>query len=291
MITAMLLSEQVSPQIVGQLGFGGWGMNLAVDVLEKVLRAMTDTGHSETAIGILEHRIRAQPAEVEHWKPLVLELVTASKLIRSGHMVGYYWQETANAIVADYPGEIAAAIFREQADRESGSWFAKHSDAAGVLLACAEHDPSAVWHAMLPYLSSPETAYMFGIGFPRGVLERMPANDIGAWIAEKPEERAAMIARLTSKDMSTDDAFASRIIGTYGDNERVASAFFSQYVSGTWWGPASAHWDELAHSLEEIAERTALPKLRRWATDSARSLRNMAERDRHREEEDELRWC
>jgi len=255
-----------------------------------VLRAMTEAGHGETAIGILEHRMKANPAEIERWKPLALQLVTASDLIRSRQRVSYYWKEVADMIVADYPEQIAAAILREQADRESGTWFAEHSKAAGVLLACVEQDPSGVWQAIQPYLSSPAHAYMFSIGFPGGLLERMPAEDLMAWIAENPHERAAIAARLASKDMSTDVTPASRILGEYGDNERVASAFFSAYVSGVWSGTVSAHWEDLADSLDKVAARTGLPKLRHCAADSARSLRAMAERERQREEEEELRW-
>jgi hypothetical protein len=198
-------------------------------------------------------------------------------------------QLLAQTIVADHPGEIAGAILREQADRESGTWFAEHSEAAGVLFACVDHDPSGVWQAMKPYLSSPAGAYMFTIGFPRGVLERMPADDVGAWIAEQPEERAAMVARLASKNMMTDETLWSRLLGEYGDNERVASRFFSEYISGGWSGPVSSHWDQLAESLEAVTRRTALSKLRRWAADSAGSLHKMAERDRQREEEEDLR--
>lgn len=289
MLAAIMRSEQVSPQIVGQLTFGGWDENLAVDVLETLLRAMVDTGHRETAIGILGRRIKTHPTEVERWKSLALELGTASDLIRSRHMAGHSWKELVGTIVSDHPGEIAAAIFRAQADRESGTWFAAHSEAAGVLLACVEQDPGGVWRAMQPHLSSSLGTHMFSIGFPKGVLERMSADDILAWIAEQPQERAAIVARLTSKDLSTDETLPSRIIGAYGDNDRVASEFFSQYMSGGWVGPASAHWDQLANSLEEVAGRTALPKLRRWAADSARSLRKMAERERQREEEEELR--
>ncbi len=288
-LTAILRNEQVSPRVVGQLGFGRWGENLALDVLKTVFRAMAETGHRETAIEILEHRMKTNPAEAERWKPLALELVMASELIRSGGMANHYWKEVANTIVAGHPGEIAAAILREQADRDSGTWFAEYSEAAGVLQACVEQDPSAVWQALRPYVSSPADAYLFGIGFPRGVLERMPADDVWAWIAEKPGERAAIVAHLADKNMSTDATLASRILGEYGDEEGVASAFFSEYVSGSWSGPASAHWDALAESLEAVAGRTALPKLRRWASESARSLRQMAERDRQREEEEDLR--
>lgn len=290
MITEILRSEKVSPQIVGQLGYGRWDEKLGIDMLEAVLRAMADTGHRETAIVIMANRMKVNTAEVERWKPLALELVTASELIRSGQMTGYYWKEVANTIVGEHPEKIATAIIREQADHKSGTWFAEHSEAAGVLIKCAERDPSGVWKAILRYLSSPSGAYLFSIGFPRGVLERMPQDKVAAWIAKKPEERAAIVARFTINYMSTDETLASRIIGAYGDNERVASEFFSEYVSGSWCGPASAHWDQLADSLENVSRRTALPKLRHWAAHSARSLRRMAERDRKREEEEELRW-
>jgi hypothetical protein len=289
-IVETLRNQQVSSQIVGQLEFGRWGEKLNVDMFETVLQAIADTGHRETAIGILKRRMKANSGEVERWKPLALQLVTAPALIRSRHMASYYWKKVAHSIVADYPAEIAAAIFREQADRESATWFAEHSEAARVLHACVEQDPSGVWQAMQPYLSSPAGAYRFSIGFPRGVMERIPADDVEAWIAEQPEEHAAVVARLASKNMSTDETLASRLLGEYGDNERVASAFFSEYVSGIRSGPASAHWDQLAESLDTVAGRTALPKLRRWAADSVRSLRRMAERDRQREEEEELRW-
>jgi hypothetical protein len=289
MVAEMLRSEKVSPHLVAQLAFGRWGENLAVGVLEKVLRAMADTGHRETAIGILAHRMKSNSEEAERWEPLALELVTASDLVRSGQMTSHYWKEVANTLVADHSGEIAVAILREQADRESGIWFAEHSEAAGVLKACVEKNPSGVWQAMKPYLSSLIGASRFSIGFPQGVLERMPLGEVRPWIAERPEERATMIAKLTTMNMSSDETLASQLLNEYADNERIASAFFSAYMSGSWWGPASSHWDQLAEALDAVADRTTLPKLRRWASNHARSLREMAERDRQREEEEELR--
>lgn len=288
-LTAILRNEHVSPQEVGGLRFSRWTESLALNVVEAVLKAMAERGHRRMAIEILDHRMKGNSAETEHWKPLALELVTTPELIRSGRTENFYWKEVANTIVADYPKEIAAAILRAQADRKSGTWFAQHSEAARVLLACVERDASGVWQAMQPYLSSPADASIFTIGFPPGVLDRLPPDDVVAWIAERPGERAAVVAKLTSKNVSTDETLAARIIGTYGDNEQVASVFISAYVSGGWLGPASSHWDQLAESLDAVTGRTALPKLRRWASDAARSLRKMAERDRQWEEEEELR--
>ncbi|MBN1458535.1 MAG: ATP-binding protein [Armatimonadetes bacterium] len=285
----VLQDEQVAPEIVGQLGFGRWGEDLAPGLLADLLRAMVDAGHEATALTILENRTESRPGEHDSWQALALELIAAPSLIRSGHMTSYYWKELALRYVDELPGEIAAAIIREQGDRSSGTWFAEHSEAVQVLQACVERSPEGVWYALQPQLSSRIGAYMFSIGFPRGVIERIPSDQVIAWVDAEPDERASVVAKLVSKNFSSDETLASRIVGTYGDRDDVASAFFSEYVSGSWSGPASSHWEHLAASVEEVANRTKLPKLRRWATDAARSLRQMAERDLQREEEEELR--
>jgi len=282
-------TKEVSPQIVGQLEFGRWGETLPIDVLKRVLQAMVETGHSETAIVILEGRLRTMPAEAADWEPLALQLVISSDVIRSKRRASFYWKEVAVKLVANHAGEIASAIFREHANRKSGIWFAGHSEAARILQACVERAPNEVWEALQPHLSTPAGAHMFSIGFPDGVLERIPSDVMAAWIAEQPEERAVSTVRLASTNVSSDDTPASWLIEEYGDNKRVANAFFAEYISGSWVGPSSAHWNQLADELQAVAARTSLPKLRRWATDSVRSLRSMAERDSQREEEEDLR--
>jgi hypothetical protein len=95
--------------------------------------------------------------------------------------------------------------------------------------------------------------------------------------------------QLAAKNISTDSSLSSTILGKYGDREDVAEAFFAHLVSGTWTGPSSSHWEQLAEQLNTVAENTKLPRLASWATKHARALREMAERDRQREEEEELR--
>jgi len=288
-LVEILRSEPVVPEVVGQLEFGCWYEELEPILLGDLLRAMVDAGHRTTALTLLEHRIKTLPAENDRWQALALELIIDPDLIRSGHMTSYYWKELALRYVDEYPGEIAAAIIREQGERSAGTWFAEHSEAAQVLQACVERNPAAVWNALLPQLSSNDIAYRFSIGFPRGIIDRIPCDLVMAWIDTDPDERGPMIAQLVNKDFSSDETLAARIVGRYGDCEDVASAFFSEYVSGSWIGPSSIHWKQLAALLDEVAERTELHKLRRWATDGAHKLRQMAERDRKREEEEDLR--
>jgi len=288
-LTDALRTSSVAPEIVGQLGFGKWAKELEPDLLEDVLRALVDDGHRATALTILAHRIEDAPADLGKWRQLALELITDSQLIRSGQMPSYYWQELALRFVSDYSAEIAAAIIREQADRSAGAWFAEHSNAAQVLHACVEQDPGGVWTALLPQLSTLGGAYMFSIGFPRGLIEQVPSEQVLVWVEQRPDERAPMIARLARKDLSSDETLAARVLGVYGDRNEIASAFFSEYVSGVWVGSASDHWQEVAEEVEGVAKRTKLPKLQHWATDAASRLRRMAEQDRQREEEEDLR--
>ena len=140
----------------------------------------------------------------------------------------------------------------------------------------------------MPYLDSPVDSFIFSLGLPSGLIEKMPPQEVGKWIAKKPDKRASAVARLITVELDSDETLASRLIGLYGDREKVNSAFFSAYISGGWAGPASLHWISLADRLVKVADRTSLQKLRRWAVKAERSLRNMAENEHAREQEEEL---
>ena len=114
---------------------------------------------------------------MDAWEPLALELVTSGALIRAAHMANYYWQELANRLVERHAGAIVAAILREQADRTKETWFAEYSEAKGVLGRCVAEDPAAAWRALVPHLSTPSEGFSFSVGFPRGLLDRMPSDE------------------------------------------------------------------------------------------------------------------
>ncbi len=251
---------------------------------------MIDTGHETTALTFLERRTRSRPGEHDRWRDLALELIAVPKLIHGDYKTSYDWVELAKRYVDERPDEIAAAIIRAQNDPHAGNWYSAHSEADQVLCACAERSPEGVWRSLEPQLSSKIDAHLFWLSFPKGVVERIPSDLVIAWVEADPDTRAAIVAKLANMDFSSDDTLVSRIVGTYGDREDVAIAFFSEYVTGFWSGPASAHWEGLAIYINELVNRTKLPKLRRWAQDkAAQELRRMADQSRQREEEEDLR--
>ena len=288
-----LRSRQVSRAIVGQVAYSDWRATSA-GALERVLRTMADTGHADTAISVLQRRIEQAPAEQERWKPFALDLVTNVELIRDEGMANHYWQGVATVLVDDYFEKISAAIFEAHARRDkTKSWFMEHQSAVvDVLLACIERDAGRVWKHLQHYLAQPREAYFFAIGFPGAVMDLLPVEEVLAWAAELPiaqvSERAGPLARISGMGALTDDTLAARLIGEFGDDPMVADSFYSRYVSGSWWGPGSSHWSEVADTLRDVANRTAFAKLRDWASVAARRISEMAEHELQREQEQEL---
>lgn len=285
----VLKSEKVSAQDIGRFEFGSWMESLKFDRLEMLIQAMVENGHNKTAVSIVAQRMASRADEYERWVPVARVLATDKELIQS-YDASYHWKEIAKALVSHYSREITQAIFSAQADKEVEGWFLEHNLALEVLYACIDHDAQEVWDELMPYLSSDENVYSFCIGFPRGVLELMPADDVKTWIEGNPERNASIAAGLVSKDFSSDATLASRIIGTYGNIKNIGNAFLGEYISGSYTGPSSLHWTEMAITLEEVSQRTALPKLRHWATNSARLMRDKAQQDLEREREEQFRW-
>ena len=290
----LLRGTRLGPALVGQLMYGKWD-GASADALEGLLRAMIEAGHAETAVSILQRRMEGAVEDIDRWAPLALELVQDLDLIRCRQMPNHHWQKVAEMLIADHPREIAAAIFRAHAKRDGRlkTWFLQHERAVvDVLDGCVARDAVGVLQELLPYLWPPREAVWFVSGFPAGVIERMPPDDVLEWIAQAPAgqaaERAALLARLTDKRWIPDESLAGRIIAKYGHHPVVDQAFFSHHVSGGGWGPISRRWQAMAQELDEIAAHASRPGLRLWARRTAGTLRKMANQERQREEEEEL---
>ena len=290
----LLRGTRLSPAVVGQLKYGTWN-GTSADALQGLLHALIEAGHAETAVSILQRRMEHAAGDIDRWRPLALGLVQDLDLIRCRQMPNHYWQKVAEMLIAYHPREIAAAIFRAHACGEGHpkTWFLQHERAVlDVLFGCVRKDPTGVWTELVTYLWPPRKAVWFVTGFPAGLIECVPRDEVLAWIAAAPAaqapERAALLGRLTDKRALSDQSLGGRIIDAYGDKTVVAQAFFSHQVSGGGWGPISDRWENLAQELDHVAADTNLPGLRRWAQRSAGTLRDMVRQERQEEEEQEL---
>lgn len=286
----LLRAQAVEPKSLGQLSFGTWQSTLSKETLLGLLRELVRNGQAGTAAPLLVYRVKDKPEERDWWKSFGLDLATNPDLIRSRHMTNYYWKEIALPLISEHAKAIVTAILKEQARKDvDDHWFAEYSDAKEVLAKTISLRPDIVWELMAPLLSDKRTRARFEIGFPSGLVDKIPNEVILEWIEADPTPRASAIAGVVGKDFSTDSTLASQVLGKYGNDPAIAASFFSRFVSGSWVGESSYHWDSLASQLEGVAKQTGLPKLREWAEASAAKLRRMADEDRVREEEEKIR--
>ena len=293
-MTAQLFrSRQVDRTIVGRLKYADW-TDTSDSALELLLQAMTETGHRETVVSVLQRRLESPTSGLSRWQSLAMELVLDLSLIRCSEVPNHYWYKLATILVPDHPRAISAAIFRAHAKRDrSDPWMLRYEkEVVKVLHSCVDHAPGEVWQELRPHLWPLSEAILFVIGFPTTVLEHLPPQFVMEWIAESPGEqavqRAALLASLTNKKSLADETIAAHIIAQYGRDETVSDAFLSHHISGTFAGPGSLHFRELADNFSDIAKRTTLPGVRSWANGSASVLRSMANQEQQEEEEHAL---
>lgn len=283
----MVERHRVPERRFASLAFGPWPLEVPAAALSALIMSFprSETFSLAGAAMLGSRAGRDDPEATASLEPLLLNYATRVEVIRSRSQVEYQWQLMARALLPAHAREISAAIFACQLPHED--WFIEHSGAGEVLGQCVDADPAGVWDALVPHLESDEAA-LFVIGFPDFVVPRMPAGDVLAWIAVDPERRGVTIARLLP-GVADDASLGARIADRFGHIRGVSGALFSSLISGGFWGPASQRWKEEALAMDKVAAETKLDGTRRWARGAADSLRRMAEQERGREAEEEVR--
>jgi hypothetical protein len=274
----------------GQLVFGGWSLALSRLALERLLRALiTRPEYRPAALAIADYRLSEIADEWATLESIVLELLGDSSLFKGSDMTEYHWIRLAKKLLPSHARRLASLLLSAQAEQGENSWFIEHSQVAEVLSMCIDAEPLGVWEELRPHLENPSTALLFTVGFPGGMVERLPHETILAWVDAAPEARALLIARLVAKNLAP-GSLGEKLLAAHGAMESLGNEYFSAWVSGSWWGPASAHWERVADQLKALAQATNEPVLAEWARRAADSFRQMAQRDRKREEEEQVRW-
>lgn len=107
-----------------------------------------------------------------------------------------------------------------------------HRNTKALLFRAAELDPLGTWRLVSVHLSDEKEGRRFAVGFPRGLLDRLPLSNVWEWIVEEPRKRAGTVARLVAKNLKDDNSLGARILGEFGDARDVASWFFAAFATG-----------------------------------------------------------
>jgi hypothetical protein len=258
------------------LRFISWCLSLSRPTL---VRNAIDTAHS------IFCSANQPPPIPEH---PILELLIAREVLQQGQRDSHYnWAELAKRYIVAYPQysqKIFESVLLKFSDSDVAIGFV-YSESRQVLMALIRQDPRGTWNVVAQVLELPdakrkwEIAHWLGPGFIMGQdttecpLSIFKADDVLAWVAADPKERASLIIRECPKtfDMNS-GALTRQMLIRFGDQDAVRSALSANFGSGTYTGPSSEYCRKTREKMRKwLASETEQPVIN-WLQNSIGSL-------------------
>lgn len=218
---------------------------------------------------------------------------------RADVMLTHYWLQMARTLIKQKPSAniLVLKILIENIGN-SGAVTAQLGPEGETYLdgLIAEHAKEA-WEIIAPLIAIPMDARGFAItrwlrgdnGFGRnpGPMRHIPHDAIWNWVKGDPDKRAAFLATMAPKDFepsSWKSSLIREILCKFGGSKLVQSAVHSNFFTGGWSGPASAHYaEELAH-LQSMKKEEDNPNALKWLNDAINATNNNMQRAKIEEE-------
>ena len=217
-------------------------------------------------------------------------------------MTAYHWAKIARTFLQLHPEknlELADLMLSHFA--EDGSIVSPYSQTCSVLDEITEKYPVEIWEKVSRFLENHEYSskkfYLeqwlregssWGREETRPALLQVPHEPIWDWIGEDLEYRAWYFAnRLVPKALSTAEWEGSLVRGLlihYGERADVRSNLCANYMTETYWGPASLHYEGKIRKLLNIKNKEDDRNAIRWIDEFVRELKGCIEQAEIEEE-------
>ena len=217
-------------------------------------------------------------------------------------MTAYYWADISRAFLHLCPeknlelAELMLSYFGED-----GSIVSRYSRTCSVLDEITEKCPAEIWEKVGRLLANHEYSSKkfaleqwlregssWGREETRPALLHVPHELIWEWIGEDTEYRAWYFAnRLVPKTLSTTEWGGSLVQGLlihYGEREDVRNCLCANYMTETYWGPASLHYEEKIRKLLDIKNSEDDWNVIRWIDEFVEQLKRDVEQAKVDEE-------
>ena len=217
-------------------------------------------------------------------------------------MTAYYWTEISRVFLRLYPDKsFKLAELMLSHFGENGSIVGPYSRTCSVLDELTQQYPAEIWKQVSSLLESQghssrkialeqwlREGSSWGREESKPVLLRLPCKIIWEWIDEDIENRAWYFAyRLVPKTHSADEWMQSMVksfLVRYGSRKEVRQSLMSNYLSGVWHGPPSAHFQAKKERLLSIRDIDNDENVKRWIDDFVAGLEAQIKHERMNEE-------
>ena len=229
-------------------------------------------------------------------------LFTVSDDTEINDTLEYEWTEISKAFLQLYPKknlELAELMLSHFG--EDGSIVSRYSQTCSVLDEITEKCPDEIWKQVSRLLENHEYSSKkfsleqwlregssWGGEDAKPALLRVPHELIWKWIDKDTENRAWYFAgSLVPKTLSTTEWGGSLVQGLlihYGEREDVRNCLCANYMTETYWGPASLHYEEKIRKLLDIKNCEDNWNVIRWIDEFVEQLKKDVEQAKVAEE-------
>ena len=249
---------------------------------------LRDEGEEATDAGLsaIADRLKSQPEAKDSLQQLASAFL--ERLPRTtGEMTTYSWGLVARAYAQERAEVIAGIILDTLATTDR--YFREGHDVTAILALTTRAEPHRVWDRVGDLLlrvdrESFRVQMTLEGWFVGNVDPEIPLR----WADEHRPRGPGIVASLTIPDGTPLATLPRELLRRFHDDERVAERLYGNLVSGGHWGNTST-WLEAKLALAQQWMLDPDAHVAAWGRHTADSLEKWAQRERLREEEDELR--
>ena len=222
---------------------------------------------------------------------LLTERLPATSRVRQGSMDDYHWGEIAVKVVRSYP-EHGLALADAMLSNFAGLGYLAHypdHPALRALANVAEQKPKETWEIVASYLGPPidERAFNIYHWLRDGGLELFPQDAVFAWVDQDVDGRAWYLANFVPKkpfQTNGELGMGRLLLVRYGASEDVRRNLRGNFMSESYWGPASIHYTEIQNRLVQTKKDETDRNVVLWLDEFIQILEREIRREKIEEE-------
>ncbi len=288
-LVGLVERDTVRPENLTVLVYGEWPDYLSADQLAYIVELMLRGEPAKTfeaAMGLVHRHIERHTESLGRLDPLVWQLLEMRPSGRAGTMLEWEWGELAKKIASRNPASMVRTVIRLF---EAGHFVPPEDDSSMEALRLATvADPHTCWNLLAePMLRGDNVGTGLIVALSQWYGNLIPTDLLVSWAKENQPRGPWIAARLISVESPALPERARALIKAFPDNKGVLDEILANLQTASWTGPYSGRIQHELGMVQSWAEDPD-PKIRSWARGVAKGLEKYLQREKLREEEQEL---
>lgn len=296
----------LEPEYLDSLWMGKWLDSLSEETFNELLKLLTERNepkYTAIALHLIIYWTKSHPAhgsETARFIVSLLERVPYDRAAPHGHSTGWYhWQKVCMFYLRPYTANVVEAVTHLMGDWANAP-MGPEDDRVVVLREALKISPESAWPIIGKALLEseqeefhwPSTRHDLGdreILDTGSLLEMVDRTILVGWIEQNKPTAPRVLAQYIHVEQTPLPDLARELIINYGDDEIVRGRLHPQSRSMSWWG---SYAERLQKMLDVVRSWLAdeHEAVRRWATEIAQDIERTVQREKPREDEQDLLW-